>query len=84
MKGLLLNFIDDWGISIREGLGQTGLLILIVVFCFLAMCLLFSIIKGFIAKNKVKIKWGHIFLTVLLVLFIIWFCILSSQGPVSY
>lgn len=82
MKSLLLNFIDDWGISIREGLGQTGLLILIVGLCFLAFCFLVSIIKGFLEKNKVKIKWGQIFLTVLIVLFIIWFCILSSQGPV--
>lgn len=76
MKSLLLNWFDDWGIAIREGLGETGLIILICVFSFCALFLLQSILRAPINKTKFVIKWGQLFLLIIFVLFLVWFCIL--------
>ena len=76
MNSLLLNWFDDWGNSIREGLGETGLIILIVVFSFCALFLFQNIARASINKTKMKIKWGQIFFSIIFVLFIIWFCFL--------
>lgn len=73
---LLCSWFDDWGRAIKNGLGQTWLIILIVAFTFVAMLLLQSILRASINKTKFKIKWGQIFLLIIFVLFIVWFCFL--------
>ncbi len=37
MGSLLCNWFEDWGRSIRDGLGHTGVIIFLVVFFSLAM-----------------------------------------------
>ena len=76
MKSLLLNWFDDWGFAIRDGLGQSGLITLIVVFTFIALFLLQNIARASINKTKLVVKWGQIFFLIIFVLFIIWFCTL--------
>lgn len=76
MVSLLCNWFDDWGRSIRNGLGETWLIILIVAFSVIALCLLSNILRASINKTKIVIKWGQIIFLVIFVLFIVWFSIL--------
>jgi len=76
MTSLLCNWFDDWGRSIRAGLGETWLIVLIVVFSFIALCLLQNIFRASINKTKFVFKWGQLILLIIFVLFIIWFSIL--------
>ena len=76
MVSLLCNWFDDWGRSIRNGLGQTGLIILIVLFSVIALWLMQNIFRASINKTKFVFKWGQLIFLVIFVLFIVWFCIL--------
>lgn len=70
---LLLNWFSDWGLAIKNGLGQTWLIVLIVAMTFWALCLFQSVIRASINKTKLKIKWLSLIWLVILVLFIVWF-----------
>lgn len=76
MNSLLCNWFKDWGRAIRNGLGTTGMVILLVVFSVIALLLVYRIIKAAINKPKVVIKWGQLILLTIFVLFIIWFAII--------
>lgn len=76
MVSLLCNWFDDWGRAIKNGLGETWLIILIVAFSVIALVLLQNILRASINKTKIVIKWGQIIFLVIFVLFIVWFCIL--------
>ncbi len=73
---LLCNWFDDWGRAIKIGLGETWLIILICLFSVVALYLLQNILRASINKTKIVIKWGQIIFLIILVLFIVWFCIL--------
>ena len=83
MNSLLCNWFDDCGFKIIDGLGQTGLIIFIVVFAVLICFTLYNIFLAQIFKpradRKFKIKWVQIIFTVILVLFTIWFCTLLNK-----
>ncbi len=76
MVSLLCNWFDDWGVAIREGLGETWLIILLVAFSVIALGLLSNILRASINKTKIVIKWGQILMLIVFVLFIVWFSIL--------
>ncbi len=76
MVSLLCNWFDDWGVAIREGLGETWLIILLVAFSVIALGLLSNILRASINKTKFVFKWGQILMLIVFVLFIVWFSIL--------
>lgn len=76
MNSLLCNWFDDWGRTIRNGLGNTWMIIFIVAFVSIALCLLISIFKASVNKTKFVIKWGQIIFFIIFVLFAIWFLII--------
>ena len=73
MIGLLCNWFDDWGRSIKDGLGHTGLVIFLVVFACIALVLFWGIIKNALITVKMKIAWGCIILLIIDILFFVWF-----------
>ncbi|MCI8555527.1 MAG: hypothetical protein HFI85_03025 [Clostridia bacterium] len=74
MGSLLCNWFEDWGRSIRDGLGHTGVIIFLVVFFSLAMLLFYGIIRNATITVKRKISWGYIVMLVIVILFFAWFC----------
>ena len=76
MNSLLCNWFDDWGRTIKNGLGTTGIVIFLVAFACVSLLLLYSIIKGAMFKSKIVIKWGQLILLAIFILFIIWFSII--------
>ena len=76
MNSLLCNWFDDWGRAIKNGLGTTWMIILLVVFSAIALLLMISIFKASVNKTKFVIKWGKIILLIIFVLFIVWFSII--------
>ena len=60
MNSLLFSWFEDWGRAIKNGLGTAGVVILLVVFSFIAMYLIYTIIKPSINKPKLVYKWGQI------------------------
>lgn len=77
MNSLLLNWFDDWGRAIHDGLGNTWLIVLICVFAVCSLWLLKNILSASINKTKMKIKWVQIIFLIIFVLFTIWFCALT-------
>lgn len=77
MKSLLSNWFTNWGMAIKEGLGQTWLIVLAVVFICFALYLFQSFIRAAINKTKIVIKWGQIIFCVIFTLFAIWFITLA-------
>lgn len=73
---LLCDWFQDWGFAIREGLGHTGLVVMLVVLGCLALLISWNILKASLGKTKVKILWGQIFLLIIVALFIAWFATL--------
>lgn len=73
MKSLLSSFITDWGISIKEGLGETWTIILAVIFLVFALYLFQNVVRASINKTKFVFKWGQIFFLIVFALFSIWF-----------
>lgn len=78
MNSLLCNWLKDWGDSIRSGLGDTWMIVLLVVFTAIAFALMYSIFKASVGKTKFVIKWGQIILLIIFALFIVWFIIILS------
>ena len=80
MVSLMCNWFTDWGRAIREGLGETWLMVLIALFVGLTMFLLYSVFLSQLIKpradRKFKIKWGQLFFAIVFILFTIWFCTL--------
>lgn len=76
MLSLLCNWFDDWGRTIRTGLGEGWLITLIVIFSVIALYLLQNILRASINKTKIVIKWGQILLLAVFILFIVWFCVI--------
>ncbi len=74
MNSLLCNWFDDWGRAIYDGLGETWLIILTLVFAGIALFLLQNILRASINKTKIKIKWFQIIFCIIFILFTIWFC----------
>lgn len=73
MNSLMLNFIADWGRSIRNGLGETWTIILAVLFLVIALYLLQNVFRASINKTKIVFKWGQLFFLIVFSLFSIWF-----------
>lgn len=73
MNSLMLNFIEDWGRSIRNGLGETWTIILAVLFLVIALYLIQNVFRASINKTKIVFKWGQIFFMIVFSLFSIWF-----------
>lgn len=73
MVGLLCNWFDAWGRSIKNGLGEGWLITLIVIFSVIALVLLQSILRASINKTKIVIKWGQLIFLAIFILFIVWF-----------
>ena len=73
---LICNWFDDWGIAIKEGLGQTWMIVLLALFSFVALYLLQDILRASINKTKIVVKWGELFFLAIFVFFIVWFCTL--------
>ena len=73
---LICNWFDDWGIAIKEGLGQTWMIVLLALFSFVALYLLQDILRASINKTKIVMKWGELFFLAIFVFFIVWFCTL--------
>lgn len=76
MKSLLLNWFDDWGMAIKEGLGQTWLIICVCIFACFALFLMQNMLRASINKTKVQFKWGQLIFTIIFTLMTIWFCTL--------
>ena len=74
MNSLICNWFDDWGRAIRDGLGQTWMIVLIVVFAGMTLYLLQNVLRASISKTKIVFKWGQLFLMIVFLLFTIWFC----------
>ena len=59
MNSLLCNFLKDWGVSIKDSIGETGVLICMIVFACLAFMFFAGICMGAIRKvnrdKKLKI-----------------------------
>lgn len=70
---LLCGWFQDWGLAIKEGLGQTGLIIFLVMLGCLALMIAWNILKASLGKSKIKILWGQIVLLIIVILFIVWF-----------
>ena len=73
---LICSWFDDWGIAIKEGLGQTWMIVLLCVFTFIALYLLQDLLRASVNKTKIVIKWGELIIFALFAFFIVWFCIL--------
>ena len=71
--GLMLNWFTDLGIKVKTGLGSTWMIILLLVFSFLAVFLIQNILRASINKTKVVFKWGQIFFAIIFLLLTIWF-----------
>ena len=69
----LCDWFQDWGNAIKNGLGQTGLIIMLVVLGSLALLITWNILKASLGKAKVKILWGQIVLLIIIILFLAWF-----------
>ncbi len=70
---LLCGILQDWGLAIKNGLGQTGLIIALVMLGALALMIAWNILKASLGKTKIKILWGQIVLLIIIILFIAWF-----------
>ena len=73
---LVCNWFDDWGLAIKEGLGETWMIVLLALFSFVALYLLQDILRASINKTKIVVKWGELFLLAIFMFFIVWFCTL--------
>lgn len=73
---LLCNFFEDWGRAIESGLGRTWLIILMSVLLFIDLYFIQDFFRASINKTKIKIKWGELFVIVIISLFVAWFCYL--------
>lgn len=69
----LCDWFQDWGNAIKNGLGQTGLIIMLVVLGSLALLITWNILKASLGKAKIKILWGQIVLLIIIILFLAWF-----------
>ncbi len=76
MTGLLCSFLDNWGRSIQDGLGQTWIVVFLVAFMCIIVLLFYGILRSALVTIKPRIEWGYIFLLVIFVLFFVWFCTL--------
>ena len=70
---LLCGWFQDWGLAIKNGLGQTGLIVMLVVLGCLALMISWNILKASLGKTKIKILWGQIFVLIIIILFLAWF-----------
>ncbi len=70
---LLCGWFQDWGLAIKNGLGQTGLIVMLVVLGCLALMISWNILKASLGKTKIKILWGQIFILIIIILFLAWF-----------
>lgn len=77
MNSLLCNFLKDWGVSIKDSIGETGVLICIIVFACLAFMFFAGICMRAIKKvnkdKKLKIYWLQIIFIIIFVLLTVWF-----------
>ena len=77
MVSILCNVFDDWGMSIKNGLGEKWLLILAIAFACIALFMLYSVaissLKKSIRKNKFVFKWVQLFFMIVFAFFSIWF-----------
>ncbi|MBO5395007.1 MAG: hypothetical protein J6A28_03795 [Clostridia bacterium] len=71
--GLLLNWFTDLGRSVREGLGQTWMIILLCFFAIMTIWLAQNILRASINKTKIVFKWGQIVFLIIFLLMTIWF-----------
>ena len=80
--GLLCNWFTDLGRSVKAGLGQTGVIILMCVFAVFTIYLLQNVLRASIGKTKIVFKWGQIVFLVIFTLLTIWFITLASKEQV--
>lgn len=77
MTSLLCSFLTDWGVSIKNSIGQTGVIICLVVFVCLAFLIFLNMLRDLISKvhrdKKAKIYWFRIIFLVIVILFAVWF-----------
>ena len=73
MNSLLCNFLKDWGRSIKQGIGNAGVIIFLVVFSICALWLTYCLVKAIVTKSKSLINWGQLFFLIVFILLIIWF-----------
>ena len=73
---MLCGWFQDSGLAIKEGLGHTGLIVMLVILGSLALLVSWNILKASLGKTKVKILWGQIFILIIVILFIVWFATL--------
>lgn len=71
--GLMLNWFTDLGRNIKTGLGDTWMIVLLVVFSFMAVYLTQNVLRASINKTKIVLKWGQIFFAIIFLLLTIWF-----------
>lgn len=77
MRSLLCNFLVDWGVSIKNSIGETGVIICLVVFACLAFALFANMCVDAVRKvnkdKKFKIFWFRLIFLVIVILFAVWF-----------
>ena len=76
MNSLICNWFEDWGRTIKSGLGTNWMIVFLVAFSLVAIFLFCSIISAAIKKPKITIKWGQLIFLVIFILFIIWFSVI--------
>lgn len=72
-SSLLLNWFEDWGRAIKDGLGYTGVVIFMVAFFTMSVCLFYGIVRRLTITTKLKVAWGYIFFLIIFILFFVWF-----------
>ena len=77
MRSLLCNFLVDWGVSIKNSIGETGVIICLVLFTCLAFALFANMCVDAVKKvnkdKKFKIFWFRLIFLVIVILFAVWF-----------
>ena len=70
---LLLNWFTNLGRSIKNGLGETGVIICIVVFFAVAACCLYSVIRNALITVKLRVAWPSLIFCIIFILLAVWF-----------
>lgn len=77
MGSLLCNFLVDWGVSIKESIGETGVIICLVVFAAIAFLIFSNMCIDAVRKvnrdRKFKMYWFRLVFLIIVILFAVWF-----------
>ena len=69
----MLNWFTDLGLTVKTGLGETWLIVLMCIFACLALYLMQNVFRASIGKAKIVFLWGQIVFMVIFTLLAIWF-----------